>query len=105
VLRVWFERGDGDEQGLRAWLPGALPAHEPAFALTVHKSQGSEFDDVLLVLPPGGSDSSRALSRELLYTGLTRCRRSLALWADEAALRAAIERPAQRWSGLAARLA
>lgn len=103
-LRVWFERGDGSEDGLCAWLPSALPAHEPAFALTVHKSQGSEFDDVLLVLPPGGGEASRVLSRELLYTGLTRCRRSLALWADEAALRAAIARPALRWSGLAGRL-
>jgi exodeoxyribonuclease V alpha subunit len=104
ALRVWFERDAEGGDALRAWLPSALPAHEPAFALTVHKSQGSEFDDVLLVLPPGGG-ASRALSRELLYTGLTRCRRSLLLWADEAALRAAIGRPAQRWSGLADRLA
>jgi exodeoxyribonuclease V alpha subunit len=95
-LRVWFE-GDA---GPRAWLPAALPAHEPAFALTVHKSQGSEFDRVLLVLPERG----RVLTRELLYTGLTRCRRSLWLWAGEDALREAIGRRAQRWSGLAARV-
>ena len=94
-LRVWFE---GDE-GPRAWLPAALPAHEPAFALTVHKSQGSEFGRVLLVLPERG----RVLSRELLYTGLTRCRRELLLWAGEDALREAIGRRAQRWSGLARR--
>ena len=96
-MRVWFE-GDG---GPRAWLPAALPAHEPAFALTVHKSQGSEFDRVLLALPERGA---RVLSRELLYTGLTRCRREVALWAGELALREAIGRRAQRWSGLAARL-
>jgi exodeoxyribonuclease V alpha subunit len=95
-LRVWFE-GDA---GPRAWLPAALPAHEPAFALTVHKSQGSEFDRVLLVLPERG----RVLTRELLYTGLTRCRRSLWLWAGEDALREAIGRRAQRWSGLASRV-
>ena len=102
ALRVWFERDDDDGAGVRAWLPASLPAHEPAFALTVHKSQGSEFDSVLLALPAGGNH--RALSRELLYTGLTRCRQALTLWADEEALRAAIARPAQRWSGLAARL-
>ena len=95
-LRVWFE-GDA---GPRDWLPAALPAHEPAFALTVHKSQGSEFGRVLLVLPERG----RVLTRELLYTGLTRCRRELTLWAGEDALREAIGRRAQRWSGLARRV-
>jgi exodeoxyribonuclease V alpha subunit len=95
--RVWFE-ADG---GPRACLPAALPAHEAAFALTVHKSQGSEFDRVLLALPDQGA---RVLSRELLYTGLTRCRQEVTLWAGEDALRQAIGRRAQRWSGLAERL-
>ncbi len=95
--RVWFDGSDG----LRAWLPSALPAHESAFALTVHKAQGSEFDRVLLALPERGA---RVLSRELLYTGLTRCRREVTLWANEAALRQAIGKRAQRWSGLAERL-
>lgn len=95
--RVWFDTGDG----LRAWRPAALPGHEDAFALTVHKAQGSEFDRVLLALPEHGA---RVLSRELLYTGLTRCRREIVLWASEEALRAAILRRAQRWSGLADRL-
>lgn len=96
-LRVWFETGEG----LRAWLPAALPAHEDAFALTVHKSQGSEFDDVLLALP---ERSVRVLSRELVYTGLTRARRALTLWANEDVLADAILRRAQRWSRLADRL-
>jgi exodeoxyribonuclease V alpha subunit len=86
---------------LRAWLPSALPAHESAFALTVHKAQGSEFDRVLLALPERGA---RVLARELLYTGLTRCRNEIVLWASEIALREAIARRAQRWSGLAERL-
>jgi exodeoxyribonuclease V alpha subunit len=96
-IRVWFE----SDAGPKAWLPAALPAHEPAWALTVHKAQGSEFDRVLLALPEHGA---RVLSRELLYTGLTRCRRELLLWADADALRAAIDRRALRWSGVAARL-
>ncbi|HVV97120.1 MAG TPA: ATP-binding domain-containing protein, partial [Rhodanobacteraceae bacterium] len=96
-LRVWFDTATG----LRAWLPAALPAHESAFALTVHKSQGSEFDDVLLVLP---EKSVRVSSRELVYTGVTRARSSLTIWAGEDVLADAISRRAQRWSGLAARL-
>ena len=95
--RVWFDTGDG----LRAWRPASLPAHEDAYVLTVHKAQGSEFERVLLALPEHGA---RVLSRELLYTGLTRCRREIVLWASEEALRAAIGRRAQRWSGLAERL-
>lgn len=97
-MRVWFD-ADG---GPRPWLPAALPAHEPAFALTVHKAQGSEFDRVLLALP---EHDARVLTRELLYTGLTRCRREVRLWAGEDVLRTAVARRAQRWSGLAARLA
>jgi exodeoxyribonuclease V alpha subunit len=110
-LRVWFEREadlsddrDPAHAGVRAWLPAALPAHEPAFALTVHKSQGSEFDHVLLVLPPLAGGFARALSREGLYTGLTRARRSLTLFAEAETLRVAIARRAERWSGLGERL-
>jgi exodeoxyribonuclease V alpha subunit len=95
--RVWFDT----DSGPRAWLPAALPAHESAFALTVHKSQGSEFDDVLLALP---EKSVRVASRELIYTGITRARHSLTLWANENVLAEAIARRAQRWSGLADKL-
>lgn len=102
-LQVWFERGDG---ALQPFSPTALPPHELAYALTVHKSQGSEFDQVLLLLPSAGAGgASRALSRELLYTGITRCRQGLLLCADRESIQAAVTRPAQRWSGLAERLA
>ena len=67
----------------------------------MHKSQGSEFDDVLLVLP---ERSVRVSSRELVYTGITRARNALTLWANEDVLAEAIARRAQRWSGLASRL-
>jgi len=97
-LRVWFD-ADG---GPRPWLPAALPAHEPAFALTVHKAQGSEFERVLLALP---ERDARVLTRELLYTGLTRCRREVTLWGSEDVLRCALGRRAARWSGLTAKLA
>jgi exodeoxyribonuclease V alpha subunit len=95
-LRVWFETGEG----LRAWLPSQLPANESAWALTVHKAQGSEFGEVLLALP---EHDARVLSRELVYTGITRSRRGLELWATEAVLRNAIGRRGRRESGLAQR--
>jgi exodeoxyribonuclease V alpha subunit len=70
--------------------------------MTVHKSQGSEFDDVVLVLP---DVTSPILSRELLYTGTTRAKSRIIVVADEATLRAALSREAGRASGLGERLA
>jgi len=96
-LRVWF-LGDS---GLRAFLPSALPAHETVYAMTVHKSQGSEFDAVTLVLP--GVDLP-VLTRELFYTGLTRARGQLVVYAESNVLARTIERRVRRVSGLAGRL-
>ncbi|CCG35341.1 AAA family ATPase [Xanthomonas citri pv. mangiferaeindicae] len=98
-LVAWFE-GDGDGQ-VRGFHPAALPAHESAFAMTVHKAQGSEFDEVWLQLP---TRDARVLSRELLYTGITRARRALHLAGSEAVIRSALARHAARISGLAWRL-
>lgn len=97
TMRVWVET----TAGLKAWHPANFPAHEDAFAITVHKSQGSEFDRVLLVLPDA---NHRVLSRELLYTGLTRARKQIELLASQESLSAAISRQNQRWSRLAQRL-
>ncbi|WP_448122260.1 exodeoxyribonuclease V subunit alpha [Xanthomonas arboricola] len=98
-LVAWFE-GDGDGR-VRGFHPAALPAHESAFAMTVHKAQGSEFDTVWLQLP---TRDARVLSRELLYTGITRARRALHLAGSEAVIRSALARHAARISGLAWRL-
>ncbi|KRA75273.1 exodeoxyribonuclease V subunit alpha [Lysobacter sp. Root667] len=95
---AWFA---GGSEGVRGFYPAALPAHTGAFAMTVHKSQGSEFDSVWLQLP---RQDARSLSRELLYTAMTRARRELHLCASEAILRAALSRHAMRVSGLAGRL-
>lgn len=79
-------------------IPGVmLPEHETAFAMTVHKSQGSEFDSVLLVLP---QDSSPVLTRELLYTAITRARSRLHIVGTRAALKTAVNSPTKRLSGL-----
>jgi exodeoxyribonuclease V alpha subunit len=96
-LRICFSTADG----LRAFSPAQLPPHTTAFAITVHKSQGSEFDEALVVLPPG---ESPVCTRELLYTGLTRAKQKAVLWASEAALSEAVARRVRRASGLAERL-
>jgi exodeoxyribonuclease V alpha subunit len=94
-LKVWFL--DGDD--LRSVSVMRLAQVETAFVMTVHKSQGSEFEHTALVLPPGGAE---VLSRELAYTGITRAREQFTLIEAEAGLlEAAIDRPSVRASGLA----
>jgi exodeoxyribonuclease V alpha subunit len=94
ALKVWFL--DGDQ--LRSVSVTRLAHVETAFAMTVHKSQGSEFLHTALVLPPGGAD---VLSRELVYTGITRAREQFSLIeAQHGLLEAAIARPSVRASGL-----
>jgi exodeoxyribonuclease V alpha subunit len=97
---VWFA-SDG-ESGPRPFHPAALPAHESAFAMTVHKAQGSEFDEIWLQLP---RQRTRVLSRELIYTALTRARREVHVCASADSLRQALAHRVERVSGLAARLA
>jgi exodeoxyribonuclease V alpha subunit len=89
------------DSGVRRISALRLPPHETAFALTVHKVQGSEFDAVLLVLP---DQMSEVLSRELLYTAVTRARKRVEIWGDEEVFRRAVERRIERNSGLRDRL-
>ena len=74
-----------------------LPRHAPAWATTVHGAQGSEFERVLLLLP---EEVPRALSRELLYTGVTRAKSGLMLWGSAAAVRMACGRSGGRFSSI-----
>jgi len=76
----------------------SLPAHESAWAISIHKSQGSEFDRVLVVLPDA---ASRILSRQLLYTALTRSRGQVQVVATEASVRRAVDHSIRRMGGLA----
>ncbi|HUA03448.1 MAG TPA: exodeoxyribonuclease V subunit alpha [Solirubrobacteraceae bacterium] len=92
-----FERG-GE---LLRFSPLRLGAVETVYAMTIHKSQGSQFDTAAVLLP---DPSSRILTRELLYTAVTRARRDLILVGTEEAVRAAVERPVARASGLRERL-
>ncbi len=77
--------------------PQRLGAVDTVYAMTVHKAQGSQFDEVAVVLP---DETSPILTRELLYTAVTRARRRLILAGAEATVRAAVERPITRASGL-----
>jgi exodeoxyribonuclease V alpha subunit len=81
--------------------PTRLEAVETVHALTIHKSQGSQVDTVAVLLP---EPDSRILTRELLYTAVTRARKSMIVCGAEAAIRTALERPVAHASGLAARL-
>jgi len=102
TLRVWFRAADGRDGRYRAVSPAALPPHETAFAMTVHKSQGSEFQRVALVMP---AVASRVLTRELVYTAVTRARAAVSIYAAPDVLAEAIAARTARDSGLAARLA
>jgi len=93
-LRVFFRAPEG---ALRAMHPVRLPAHETVYALTVHKSQGSEFDRLLLILP---DQDSPVLTRELIYTGITRAREGVEVWSRESVFREAVGRRTTRVSGL-----
>ncbi|MFP4031402.1 MAG: exodeoxyribonuclease V subunit alpha [Desulfococcaceae bacterium] len=91
---VFFPEEGG---GIRRVAPLRLPEHETVFAMTVHKSQGSEFDRVLLLLPDADVP---VLTRELVYTGLTRAIRRADVWAAPGIFRDAVKRPIRRASGL-----
>ncbi|HEX3830397.1 MAG TPA: exodeoxyribonuclease V subunit alpha [Solirubrobacteraceae bacterium] len=93
-----FERG---EETI-AYSPTRLGAVDTVYAMTIHKSQGSQFDAAAVMLP---EPDSRILTRELLYTAATRARRRLILAGSEEAVRAAVGRPVARASGLGWRLA
>ncbi len=102
-LRIWFEASAANgEASARALSPDSLPAHEGAFAITVHKSQGSEYAHAAVLLPP--DPTQRILSRQLLYTGLSRAKRSVEICALPEVIEAALANPIRRAGGLAAKL-
>jgi len=92
-LRALF----GESGESRDYSLAVLPGWEPAWVQTIHKSQGSEFDEILVLLPEG---ADRLLSREILYTALTRARNRVDLYADPSVLRAALSRGVMRHSRL-----
>ncbi|MDF0604817.1 exodeoxyribonuclease V subunit alpha [Neisseriaceae bacterium TC5R-5] len=98
-LRVAFPGEDG---GWREFAPGRLPAHDTVYAMTVHKSQGSEFTEVGLLLPV---QAGANLHRSLIYTAITRAREQFSVFGSSEVWLQAIQTAPQRYSGLADRLA
>jgi exodeoxyribonuclease V alpha subunit len=97
-VSVVFDDGSGSP---RPVSPSRLAGVETVYAMTVHKSQGSEFERVTLLLPPS---TSRLLSRELLYTAVTRAKQALLVVGTEESIRLAVQRRIARASGLTERL-
>jgi len=97
-LKVFFPLPDGT---IKAVQPSRLPPHDTAFAMTVHKSQGSEFEHTLMVLP---NQVMPVLTRELVYTAITRAKQQLTLYADKAVFGSAVKMRTRRRSGLVERL-
>jgi len=98
LLKVFFPLPDGS---IKAVQPSRLPTHDTAWAMTVHKSQGSEFDHTALVMP---AQFLPVLTRELIYTAITRARKQLTLYSDDGVFRRAVQLRTQRRSGLLERL-
>ena len=97
-LMVHFADAEGT---FRAIAPARLPEHDTAFAMTVHKAQGSEFDEVMLILP---AQRSRVVARELLYTAVTRARQRVVIVGDAEVLARGIDTRTSRHSGLIERM-
>lgn len=93
-VKVWFERSNGSMAG---FSPHRLPQCETVFAMSIHKSQGSEFDDVLVILP---RQENRVLSRELIYTAVTRAKKRVEIMAEKEIFQLSIKRRVERYSGL-----
>lgn len=92
--RVYFIMSDGQ---LKSFLPSRLPNHETVYAMTIHKSQGSEFDDVVISMPQHWSP---LLTKELLYTGITRAKKTVDIFASPALMYKTLQTKTQRLSGL-----
>ncbi len=93
-LCVFFQRPDGK---IKKILPARAPAHETAFAMTIHKSQGSEFDECLCILP---DKPNPVLSKELIYTAITRAKTKLKVLSNQAIFYQALNQKVDRHSGL-----
>ena len=106
-MGITYRRDDGslrvalDEMDRREFAPTRLVGAETTYAMTVHKSQGSQADVVTVIMPP---PESRLLTRELFYTAITRAKEQVRIVGDEASIRAAVGREVRRATGLAARL-
>ena len=94
-MRAWFEDSD---KNLRSVMPGYITGAETVFAMTIHKSQGSEYKQVLVILPP--NSGSQLLTRELLYTAVTRAKEKVIVQSTENILLETAKGSVTRASGI-----
>lgn len=94
-LYVYFEAEGGN---LKSFMPSRLPSHETVYAMTIHKTQGSEFHHVELMLPKDAMN--QMLTRELIYTGVTRAKKKLSVMAEKSQWFQAVENKVERFSGI-----
>ncbi|MEI6146376.1 MAG: exodeoxyribonuclease V subunit alpha [Methylococcales bacterium] len=94
-LRVFFQQADGS---IKKYLPARIPHCETVFVMTIHKSQGSEFDEVLIILP---ETHTPILTKELLYTAITRAKKTIKLVANASVFYSTVRKRVQRVTGLA----
>ncbi|MGQ4005327.1 exodeoxyribonuclease V subunit alpha [Francisellaceae bacterium CB300] len=91
-LKAYFEHREG-----KSFAINMLPKFEPVYAMTIHKTQGSEFDEVVIILP---DEINQSLTKELLYTGITRAKRRLTIIADDSVLKTTIKKKVERSSNI-----
>ena len=95
ISRAWFQAGEDE---IKSVLPGFISNAETVFAMTIHKSQGSEFDKILVILPKG--EEIKILTRELLYTAVTRAKNKVTIQGGQALILKTAEAIVQRGSGI-----
>ena len=100
-LKVFFRGNSGEKEDYIAYNPSSLDEYTIAFALSIHKSQGSEFANVFIVLPP---EENKILTKELLYTGITRASKECAIISSENIFVNAAKKKVVRQSGLKKKL-
>ena len=98
-LKVWFESSEGS---LISFQPSSIEAAETVYAMTIHKSQGSELDNIMIVLPK--NEDTALLTRELLYTAVTRARNRVIIQGSHNVILESAEKKVERGSGLAGRM-
>jgi exodeoxyribonuclease V alpha subunit len=96
-IKIYFPTDDGG----RYLTPAELPQIEICYAMTVHKSQGSEYNNLVVILP---NESSPLLTRELVYTAITRAKKSVLIAGTEKAFLNSVQNKSVRYSGLGALL-
>jgi exodeoxyribonuclease V alpha subunit len=102
VLKAWFSSVDRDKKiSFRPYHPAQIPSYEISYAISIHKSQGSEFNNIHLILP---DSINPVLTRELLYTGITRTRNRVGIYGKEPIFIKAVEQKISRVSGLRKKL-